>query len=196
MVGKLVAERTILFVCDIQERFRSVIHGYPAVIDTARRLIKGAAAFNIPIIVTEQYPKALGSTVAELTDSLPPGTPVFPKKVFSMFVPEVANLLAKHQQIKQVLLVGIETHVCVLQTALDLLEKGYEVHLVVDGVSSSRAWDRAVAVQRIMQAGGLLCTSDMALFQLAKSAEHPQFKVISNLVKEQRPEALPTLSLL
>lgn len=224
-LGRLLPSTSALFVCDIQERFRPLIIGYPTVIDTARRAIRGATALGLPIVVTEQYPKALGSTVSELTEVLPPAhskgkgpttasmlygdcqvlppayskdsPPLTPgvshhkmvaKTLFSMITPEVEEHLTKAlPHVKQVLLLGIETHVCVLQTALDLLSKGYEVHLLVDGVSSQRESDRAIALQRLVQAGVLLSSSEMALFQLAGDAKAPAFKTISELVKAERP---------
>ena len=117
------------------------------------------------------------------------------KTQFSMCVPEVLDMFSRHSAISQVLLCGIEAHVCVLQTALDLLDKGYEVHVVVDGVSSQRPADRAVGLSRMAQSGAFLTTSEMVLFQLLKDATHPDFKEISALVKEARPaEQLPIIS--
>ncbi|CAL8467777.1 g7315 [Coccomyxa elongata] len=195
-IGRLLPNRTSLFVCDVQERFRSTIKGYPAVIDTARRLVRGAIALEIPIFCTEQYPKALGSTVQELLDVLPEDCKRVPKTDFTMLVPEVKAELERMQDVKQIVLLGIEGHVCVFQTALDLLELGYEVHVVADGVSSSRWLDRAVGLQRIAQSGGFLTTSEMILFQLTGGSKHPAFKTVSNLAKESRPEALPIVSML
>merc|ERR1712130_448226 len=193
-VGRLTPSETALFVCDIQERFRPVISGMPAVVDAARRLIRGAAALEIPVVVTEQYPKALGNTVNELTEVLPAGSLVQDKFEFSMMVDPVKQRLKELSSVRKVLLLGIETHVCVFQTVVDLLEAGYEVHLVVDAVSSKRPSDRATAIQRIAQMGGLLVSSEMALFQLCGSAKHPAFKAISALAKEDRPDFLPLQS--
>eukprot|EP00197_Chlamydomonas_leiostraca_P013862 CAMPEP_0202867384 /NCGR_PEP_ID=MMETSP1391-20130828/9316_1 /ASSEMBLY_ACC=CAM_ASM_000867 /TAXON_ID=1034604 /ORGANISM="Chlamydomonas leiostraca, Strain SAG 11-49" /LENGTH=214 /DNA_ID=CAMNT_0049547427 /DNA_START=57 /DNA_END=701 /DNA_ORIENTATION=+ len=194
-IGKLAPSTSALFVCDLQERFKPVIHGWPAVEATAKRMIKGANALNIPVVVTEQYPKALGRTVPEIKEVLPPawvaGMPAtashhrtFEKTLFSMVTPEVEGHLKTLSHVKQVMLLGIETHVCVVQTALDLVEKGYEVHLIVDGASSQREADRAVALQRMAQSGVLLASSEMALFQLARVAEGPGFKAISAIAKE------------
>ncbi|EIE24735.1 Isochorismatase hydrolase [Coccomyxa subellipsoidea C-169] len=195
-IGRLLPSRTSLFICDVQERFRTTIKGYPAVIDSARRLVRGAAALEIPIICTEQYPKALGSTVQEVLEVLPDACKPVPKTDFTMLVPEVKAQLDSMRHVKQIVLVGIEGHVCVFQTALDLLELGYEVHVVADGVSSSRWLDRAVGLQRIAQSGGFLVTAEMVLFQLTGGSKHPAFKTISNLAKESRPEALPIVSML
>ncbi|KAK9817134.1 hypothetical protein WJX72_010029 [[Myrmecia] bisecta] len=188
-LGKLAPASSALFICDVQERFRHVISNMPAVIDTTHRMTRGAAAFGLPIFVTEQYPKALGNTVAEII--LPANTPVVAKTHFSMLVPEIKEQLTKLSAVRQILLVGIEAHVCILQTTLDLLEQGYEVHVVADGVSSQRLGDRAVALQRLASSGAFISTSEMVLFQLLGGAKHPQFKEISALVKEARPDPLP-----
>ncbi|GFR40317.1 hypothetical protein Agub_g853 [Astrephomene gubernaculifera] len=182
VLGRLRANSSALFVCDIQEKFRPAISGYPTVIDTARRMVQGADVLGIPILVTEQYPKALGSTVSEIV--LPSGTSVFPKTMFSMCTPDVDNWLESKPNVRQVMLLGIEGHVCVLQTGLDLLDRGYEVHLLTDGVSSTRPHHRATGIQRLAQAGALISNSELALFQLMGDAKHPRFKEISALVKE------------
>ncbi|PNW79169.1 hypothetical protein CHLRE_09g403034v5 [Chlamydomonas reinhardtii] len=185
ILGKLRPSTSALFVCDVQEKFRPLIAGFPTVIDTTKRMVLGAKCLDIPVLVTEQYPKALGSTVSEVAGVLPPGTPpAFAKTLFSMLTPEVDSWLKTKPDVKQVMLVGIEAHVCVFQTSLDLIERGYEVHLLTDGVSSSRPHHRAAALQRMAQAGVLFSTSEMALFQLCGDAKHPRFKEVSALVKE------------
>ncbi|PSC73207.1 Isochorismatase domain-containing 2 [Micractinium conductrix] len=190
-VGRLPPDETALLVCDVQERFRPVISGFPAVVDTSRRMLRAASALQLPVIVTEQYPKALGNTVEELQPHIPPGSPVVAKTLFSMCTDEVNAALEGLPAVKKVLIVGIETHVCVLQTCLDLLERGYEVHIVVDGVSSQRLGDRSVALQRLAQAGAFLATSEMVMFQMMRNTGHPAFKAVSALCKEERPEQLP-----
>lgn len=170
--------------------------GMPAVIDTTRRMVRGARELKLPIVVTEQYPKALGATVIEIKSCLPDNSPVVEKTKFSMMVPEVSLHLANLPNVKKILLVGIEAHVCIFQTAIDLIEDGYEVYLVVDGVSSHRLTDRAVALQRMSQSGVLFVTSEMALFQLLGDAKAPAFKAISALAKEVRPDPLPFPSML
>ncbi|KAL4514143.1 hypothetical protein Ndes2526A_g09198 [Nannochloris sp. 'desiccata'] len=192
-LGKLTPGETALLVCDVQERFRPVISGFSAVVDTSRRMIRAAEALQLPIIVTEQYPKALGSTVAEISQVLPPGTPVVAKTRFSMLVEEIAEAFESLPHIKKVLIVGIEAHVCVLQTALDLIERGYEVHILVDGVSSQRLTDRATALHRLSQSGAFMATSEMAMFQMMVNTTHPAFKAVSALCKEERPDQLPAV---
>eukprot|EP00798_Chlamydomonas_sp_ICE-L_P028733 gene28733-31910_t len=205
-IGKLATNSSALFVCDVQDRFRPVIHHFPSVVDTARRMIQASTTLGLPIIVTEQYPKALGVTCSELTEVLPPTAKTYQKTMFSvlpptaktyqktmfsMMIPEVEEQLKQMPEVKQILLLGIETHVCVQQTALDLLEKGFEVHVLVDGVSSQRAHDRAVGIQRMAQSGAFLTTSESVMFQLVQNAKHKDFKAISALVKEPRAEPIP-----
>ncbi|KAI8473424.1 MAG: Isochorismatase-like protein [Monoraphidium minutum] len=188
--GCLSAGSAALFVCDVQERFRPIIAGFPGVIDVTRRMVRGAGVLGLPVLVTEQYPERLGATVSEVREALPAAAPVIPKTLFSMVTPQVQDFLKAHSAVKQVLICGIETHVCVLQTSLDLLDLGYEVHVVVDGASSQRLTDRETGLARMAQSGVFLVTSEMALFQLTKDAKAPRFKEVSALVREPRPDDL------
>jgi nicotinamidase-related amidase len=155
--------------------------------------VRAAQALELPIIVSEQYPKALGSTVPEVADVLPEGTLVVAKTRFSMLVPEIVAAIEALPSVKSVLVVGIETHVCVAQTTLDLIERGYDVHVLTDGVSSQRLEDRATALHRLSRAGAFLSTSEMAMFDMMVETAHPAFKAVSALCKEQRPDQLPSL---
>lgn len=128
--------------------------------------MRGANILGLPVITTEQYPKALGATVPELREVLPASSSIVAKTRFSMLTPEVSELLQQKPLISQVLLCGIEAHVCVLQTTLDLIESGYEVHIITDAVSSQRVGDRTAGLARAAQSGAFLVTSEMALFQL------------------------------
>ncbi|KAI8802670.1 Isochorismatase-like protein [Cladochytrium replicatum] len=174
---------TTFFLCDIQERFRSAI--FPFSMTTSltpqRRWCTAAASIlNIPIIVTEQNPKALGATVSEL--NVAQAALVVPKTKFSMLTPEVE---AKVKEIgaKSVVIFGIESHVCVTQTTLELLEKGYSVVVLADGVSSAEKFLLRL-MYRLRHAGAIVTTSESLLFQLLVDAADPQFKQISNLIKE------------
>ncbi len=101
VLGRLRPNTAALFVCDVQEKFRPIIAGFPIVIDTARRMVQGAHVLDIPVLVTEQYPKALGATVSEVAGVLPAGCPVLPKTMFSMCTPEVDSWLKSRPQVKQ-----------------------------------------------------------------------------------------------
>ena len=190
-LGRLTPSTSTLLICDVQERFRPLIHAFPAVADTASRLVRGAAALGVPVLVTEQYPKALGPTVAEVALHLPPGTPPPAAKTdFSIWPSIHADHTARGgpTAAPHLVLTGIEAHVCVLQTTLDALAAGYEVHLVADGVSSQRPGDRATGLARCLGVGAHAATSEMVLFQWAGGAGHPAFKAVSALAKEERPQ--------
>ena len=183
----LSATDTVLVVVDVQERLVPAVSDRDQIVWNTRRLIDGAKLFDVPVIVTEQYPKGLGPTMPELIVALPENTPVMEKKSFSACrVPEFLEELRRRESVCKVLLAGMETHVCILQTALDLLSLGYEVHLVVDAVGSRFAGDRRIALRRLESSGVLLTTTESVLFQWCRTADAPQFKAVSNLVREER----------
>eukprot|EP01116_Phalansterium_solitarium_P000425 TRINITY_DN1027_c0_g1_i3.p1 TRINITY_DN1027_c0_g1~~TRINITY_DN1027_c0_g1_i3.p1 ORF type:complete len:203 (+),score=21.84 TRINITY_DN1027_c0_g1_i3:465-1073(+) len=194
-VGRLVTRSTTLLVCDIQERFRPLIQNFPAVVHSSKTLISCAKELQIPIIATEQYSKGLGTTVPEL-DIRAQTNHVFEKKQFSMLTPEVRDVLfGSGRTPKSVVLVGIEAHVCVQQTALDLREHGIDVHIVADGVSSQRLSDRIMAIERMRQSGVFVTTTESAVFELMRSADHSSFKTLSMLFHNWPPECgLPPVS--
>eukprot|EP00814_Leptocylindrus_danicus_P011587 CAMPEP_0116021242 /NCGR_PEP_ID=MMETSP0321-20121206/10268_1 /TAXON_ID=163516 /ORGANISM="Leptocylindrus danicus var. danicus, Strain B650" /LENGTH=208 /DNA_ID=CAMNT_0003492071 /DNA_START=18 /DNA_END=644 /DNA_ORIENTATION=- len=189
-IGKLIPSNTSVLLCDIQDRFRPLIYNSSTIVNTAKLLTTACDKLDMPCIITEQYPKAFGPTVTDCFENgdadafyAQHGAP-YPKKLFSMMTPEVTEKLQSFEQRKTVLLFGIEAHVCVQQTALDLLETGYDVHLVVDATSSQTKYDREIALQRMASSGVYLTTAQSALFMLLQSAEHPNFKEISKLVVE------------
>jgi hypothetical protein len=175
----------VLFCCDVQERLRTTIYKFPHVVFTAQSILKVGQVLGIPTIITEQYPKGLGKTVTELDVSF--GS-VFEKGQFSMMTRDVSDELERLGK-TQVILFGIETHVCILQTTLDLLESGRDVFLVTDGISSASMIDRSAALARMQQAGAIVTTLSSVLMELIKSKDHPQFKEISQLLKDLRLNA-------
>lgn len=185
MFGKISPETTALMLCDVQDRFRSRIHNSETVISNTRLLTSASKILDIPIVVTEQYPKAFGHTVKECfqEDTDMSTLNIFPKTLFSMITPEVSEHI-NTLNVSSFLITGVETHVCVQQTALDLLELGHDVHIIVDACSSQKKIDREVALQRLSSAGAYLTTAQSALFMLMKDAKHPNFKQISKLVVE------------
>mmetsp|Transcript_41596 Transcript_41596/g.61006 ORF Transcript_41596/g.61006 Transcript_41596/m.61006 type:complete len:209 (-) Transcript_41596:488-1114(-) len=186
MVGKLSTNTTAMLLCDIQDKFIPHIHNRDTVVQTAKLLTSVSNELSIPLVATEQYPRAFGHTVTDcFTDGQVGETPVFEKKLFSMMTPEVhTHLESLDEKISSFILFGVEAHVCVQQTALDLLEAGHDVHVVVDGVSSMKLLDRDIALQRMSSAGAYLTTAQSAVFMLLKSADHPNFKAVSKLVKD------------
>lgn len=179
-LGIMRPAESILLVCDIQERFRTVAHKFDSVARTSKLLVEGCKALDVPILATEQYPKALGRTIPELEGDFPR----LEKMEFSMMCKEVRESLDRLGADRNYLICGLEAHVCVLQTVLDLLAAGNNVHVIVDAVSSSRPLDRAVALTRMAEAGAFLTTAESALFMLMGSANHSNFKTVSGLVKE------------
>jgi nicotinamidase-related amidase len=173
---------TALLVVDVQERLMAKIPDAATLVRNIAFLIDAARLLGLPVLATEQYPKGLGPTVPELARRLPER----PDKVgFSCCaIPSVVETL--HRQARQkVVLAGIEAHVCVLQTALDLLDQGFRVYLPADAVASRYAVDRDMALRRLERAGAILTTSETAVFEWVSRADHPQFKAISKLVQER-----------
>mmetsp|Transcript_14647 Transcript_14647/g.17323 ORF Transcript_14647/g.17323 Transcript_14647/m.17323 type:complete len:298 (+) Transcript_14647:26-919(+) len=206
VVGKLTPATTAFFLCDIQERFRPLMHNSQTVISTAQYLTSIANTLDIPIVATEQYSKVFGPTVSDCfvngqegLNTLIQKGHVFEKKKFSMLTDDVLELLntmntnsnssgdagaSSNNGIQSVVLFGIESHVCVQQTCLDLIEMGKDVHVIVDCVSSQQPLDRDISLQRMANAGAFLTTSQSLAYMLVNSADHPNFKAISKLTVE------------
>ncbi|XP_062410728.1 isochorismatase domain-containing protein 1 [Sardina pilchardus] len=186
-LGNLAPSTTMFFCCDMQERFRPAIKYFGDIISVGQRLLQGARILGIPVIVSEQYPKGLGSTVQEM--DLSGAKLVFPKTKFSMVLPEVEAALAENPAVRSIVLFGVETHVCIQQTALDLTGRGFEVHIVADATSSRSMMDRMFALERMARTGIIVTTSESVLLQLVADKEHPKFKEVQNLIKASAPES-------
>lgn len=171
-------DRAALVVVDVQEAFRPAVEAFAEVAGECATLLRGAKALGVPAIVTEQYPRGLGATVAEVAGHLN-GAPVIEKTKFSAARAEGFDLGGRDQ----VLLCGIETHVCVSQTAHDLMASGAEVHVARDAVSSRTAANREAGLRRMEASGAVLTTVETALFELLGEAGTPEFKEIQKLVK-------------
>ena len=182
---KLLNKKTALFVCDIQESFRSKIVGFESVVFAANYLVSVAKELKIPILATEQMPDKLKSTVKEI--SFPEGTKLLSKSQFSMITAEAKEFL-KQYQVENVILTGIEAHVCVLQTALELREDNIDVYIVADGTSSQRQSDRKFAFKRMESAGSVLTTMESVAFQLLRDSANPAFKALLPVFKKERPD--------
>jgi nicotinamidase-related amidase len=178
---------TAVLVVDVQERLIPLIPGYRRLIWNIRRLLDGALALGLPRLATEQYPRGLGHTVAELASRLP--TPIAEKSRFSCReCSELFSGLAE-QGIDKILVAGIEAHVCVQQTVHDLLAQGFRIYVAVDAIGSRFALDKEIALRRLESIGATLTTTEAALFEWCEFSGTPEFKTISNLVKEAAPEA-------
>jgi nicotinamidase-related amidase len=173
---------TALIVIDVQDKLVPKIIDADALVRNIGFLIDVARLLDMPVQCTEQYPRGLGETVPELRDRLP----VRPDKVAfsSCAVPAVVQGL--HRQARpKVVVSGIETHVCLLHTALDLLALDFRVYVVVDAVGSRYRIDHEVALRRLERAGAILTTCEMCVFEWIGGAGHPQFKAVSKLIQER-----------
>ncbi|MBC8352963.1 MAG: hydrolase [Planctomycetes bacterium] len=176
---------TALLVVDVQEKLIPAISRQERVVWNIGRLLDGAKALSVRAVATEQYPRGLGPTVKELADRL---GEIPEKLTFSCGgCPEVFTDL-RDAGIFKVLVVGIETHVCVQQTALDLMADGFRVYLAVDAVGSRNELDYETALRRMDSAGATLTTTEAALFEWCDAAGTPEFKQISALVRELSPK--------
>jgi nicotinamidase-related amidase len=181
--AKLQADRTTLVVVDVQEGFRRVIQDFERVAKATATLIAGAEAIGIPVVITEQYPKGLGETAAEVAEHLPDGTKPLEKVVFSAADAEGFDLGGRDQA----LVCGIETHVCVNQTVLDLLEGDTEVQVVEDAVGSRTEENKQVGLHKMERAGAVLTSVETALFELLGRAGTDEFKAVQKLILEHAP---------
>ena len=181
----LDAEKAVLLVIDVQEKLVPAMNPdlYNQLIDHAKLLIEGFKGLGLPIIATEQYSKGLGHTVTELAGATEPTC--IEKMAFSCCGDENFIAALEKTGAQQVLIVGMESHVCVFQTVLDLLDRGYVVHLVSDAISSRFKSDYDNAISTAARAGAVITTTETALFQLVKVAGSDGFKIISKLVRQR-----------
>jgi len=176
---KLDRNRAALIVIDVQEAFRKAVPSFEDVARGAAALIRGAEAVDVPIIVTEQYPKGLGHTVEEVAGPLPEGLAPIEKVCFSAPEAEGFDLGGRDQA----LVCGIEAHVCVNQTVLDLLDEGVEVHVALDAVGSRFPESKKVGIEKARRAGAVITNVETALFELCGEAGTPEFKRVQQVIK-------------
>jgi nicotinamidase-related amidase len=180
---RLDSERAALVVIDVQEGFRKAVRGFDQVARATAAMVQGAKAVGIPIVITEQYPKGLGKTVPEVAEQLPQGVAPIEKVCFSAPEAEGFDLAGR----AQVLVCGVETHVCVNQTALDLLDEGLEVQVVRDAVGSRSDENREIGLARAERAGAVITSVETALFELVGRAGTDAFKQVQGIVLDYAP---------
>jgi nicotinamidase-related amidase len=176
--GILDRARAVLVVVDVQEAFRPAVLDFERVAANAGVLVEGANALGVPVVATEQYPKGLGRTVPEVAERLDGVEPI-EKVCFSAARADGFDLGERDQA----LVCGIESHVCVSQTAHDLLARGLEVHVARDAVSSRSEENRELGIHKMERAGAVVTSVEAALFELVGAAGTPEFKVVQGLVK-------------
>ena len=178
----LATANTVLVAIDFQERLFPVMHDKDKLLQNVVKLIKGARVLEIPVILTEQYPKGLGPTLPEIKVLLP-DVKAIEKVCFSCCDNEAFVHSLEALKRKQVLIAGIEAHICVYQTAVALARAGYEVQVVSDCISSRELENKTVALFRMGAAGISPTSTEMALFELLRVAQGDKFKQISSIVK-------------
>ncbi|HDP98280.1 MAG TPA: hydrolase [bacterium] len=178
----LQRDKTGLLIIDIQEKISAVMKYREATIENTVKLICGFQTLKLPIVITEQYRQGLGPTEAPILEALE-HYDITEKMCFSCCGEPAFVSRLKNQPVKQLVICGIETHVCVQQTALDLMAAGYSVYLVADAVSSRKEIDHQTAIDRMQQQGIIVTTTESVLFELLVESKTPEFKQISQIVK-------------
>jgi nicotinamidase-related amidase len=179
----LDSRRSALLVIDVQEGYRGHTVEHERMVRGVRTLIDAATLMDVPVLVTEQYPKGLGHTQTEVADGLPPATPIVEKLSMSCcgqprFVAALEALARS-----QVVVCGIEAHACINQTVHDLLARGYQVHVPLDAISARREPDLRAGWEKIVGSGAVPATVEMVCLEWVRSAESPRFKAIQTLIK-------------
>jgi len=180
--GMLEIHDCTLVVVDVQGKLAQLMADKEALFKNIRILIQAAKILEIPILWCQQVPAALGPTVPEIAELLTGNEPI-DKASFSCAGCEPFNAKLEALNRKQVVLCGIETHVCIYQTAMDLLSRDYQLTAVADAISSRTTQNRQIGLDRLAAEGATLASTEMVLFELLKTAEHPQFRQIAKLVK-------------
>src|SRR5262245_18078255 len=178
--------RAALAVIDVQEAFGKIIPDFAEVAERIALMVQAGKLLGVPIIVTEQYPKGLGRTAPVIAGHLPAppeGYSPIEKLSFSACGEQEFDMRLRERHIEQVMLCGIEAHICVSQTAHDLLQNGYQVHLLSDAVSTRLARNRELAIDKMAKAGVIISSIEMALFELCPAGT-PEFKQMQAMVKQ------------
>jgi nicotinamidase-related amidase len=180
---RLLTENTLVVGIDYQEKLVPALAEKELFISNSARLFAGIRELHVPVIITEQYVKGLGPTVAEIKTVAGPEAAYLEKLTFSGWDTEAIRDAIKASGKKTVILAGDETHVCVMQTAIDLIAAGYTVVVVADCAASRTELKKSLGLKRMKQEGAYLTTYESILFELLRSAENPAFKAISKIVK-------------
>jgi nicotinamidase-related amidase len=179
---RIFAQQTAMLLVDVQERLFGHIEGHASIEKHLLVLLQGLQSLDIPIVCNQQYTKGLGETIESIRTLLGE-VEIYEKRTFSCCQnPDVMEAL-KALHVKRVIVAGVESHVCVLQSVLDLVDAGFEVIVCADAMGSRKAKDHDLALLRMSQEGARVGSVESLLFELLRSADHAQFKTISNLVK-------------
>lgn len=176
-------DNAVCLLVDVQTRLLPAMCDPTGVLDRIQLLVKGMNELQVPVVVTEQYPQGLGNTVPELSELFAEDTQVIAKTSFSCFGEEAFAEVMDVEKRPVLIICGIESHVCVAQTALDALNAGYKVFIAADAVNSRKDSDREIALSQLRHAGCVVASAEAILFMLLKTAKNPAFKAVSKLVR-------------
>ena len=172
----------------MQKVFQPLNYNMPAVIDSTVLLTKSMKNLEVPVLQSEHYVKAFGKTIDEVQHALEENHPnrfIIEKRCFSMLTDQVKEFLQTYSDRKTLIITGIETHVCVLQSCLDFLDNGYKTVVVADAVTSQKKYDSDVALKRMEREGAIITTAESLLFEMMVTSQHKEFKGILKNVKER-----------
>lgn len=175
------SKNSLVLIIDVQEKLVKMLNNKTAA-ENAQKIAKSVNILEIPTIITEQYPKGLGSTIEEIKEAIP-NVKYLEKTNFSVLKEENFEDILKKEKKNQIILFGIETHICVLQTAFDLLNKGYEVFVVQDACGSRNEDNKQAALRRLIHAGVQIVTTEMVIFELLEGSKNPKFKEVQAIIK-------------
>jgi len=179
----LILTQSALTVIDMQEAFRTKIPDFSEVAERIATMVKAAKLLQLPIIVTEQYPKGLGHTASEILEVIPSSTEIVEKTTFSSCGVRPFQSQLEAVGARQVMVCGIEAHICVNQTVHDLLAAGFQVHLLTDCITSRKKENKETALHKMELSGAIPSSIEMAIFEMMRDAKHEQFKAIQGLIK-------------
>jgi nicotinamidase-related amidase len=182
MHPNLLTKECLLVLIDIQEKLFPYVKDKKQLLEQITKLIRFATIMKIPLILTEHYPRGLGPTIQEIRNILPEYSPIT-KITFSAFRSKKFLQKIQDTKIKTLLICGIESHICIEQTALDGLSLGLNIHIISDAISSRRNQDLQMGIQKMQQSGGIISTTEMAMYEILERADIPEFKDVLKLVK-------------
>lgn len=180
--GLISKKEAALIIVDVQEKLFPLVYERNKVLDNIRKLIRFAKIINMPIVLTEQYPRGLGLTIPEIKEIIPEIQPI-EKVEFSCFGSEKFRSLLNDLNVKTLIITGIETHICVAQTSIEGLNNGYKSCVIVDATSSRNPEDKSVALERMKQSGVIIASTEMIIYELLGTAGTQEFREVLKLIK-------------
>lgn len=179
---RTLLESSLIIAIDYQEKLVPIMSNHNKILDKAKIFLTGIQMLSIPLLISQQYPKGLGETIPEIK-KITPGVLTFDKTSFSVFDDDIIRKEIKFRKPESILLLGIETHICVLQSAIDLKEAGYGVYVIIDACSSRSPIDHQTGLKRLTQENIYLTTVESSLLEFIRSSKNEKFKDISKLIK-------------